>query len=637
MACFAGILLAASTAFSQAALRSEALLPDTTKGFVSTFDLARVSAQWEKTQVGQLMKDPMMKPFSEDLQDQMQERFAEAHVKLGLTWDDIKGVPSGEVAAARIQPAPGKAALAIVMDVTGRRPQAEGLVKKAAENLVKSGAKASVKAVGADRIHRFDLPKDDGKAEQMYAFYFLSDTWLIVSDSEMVIGAVIDRAAGKKAGRTLGDVEAFQKTMARCQKEVGQQVPQIRWFVEPFGYYEVLDVVNPERFTKQRKGKSMFQVLKETGFTAIQGAGGFVDFSVPDPRVLSGGYEVLHRTAVYAPPPYQQAAKMMVLPNAKDLAPQPWVPRDVATYTTIYVDVQNAFNHFGPLYDALFGNGAKGVWDDTLGGLIQDPNGPQIDLNKELVAHLGQRLTTISDYELPITPTSERLLYAIETRDEKAAAAGIEKWFRNDKTVQKRQFGDFVIWESVPAPARRPLRNPNVVGPPLPGAQPLPNLGPKRPGRQPAQQKLLPTAAVTVAHNQLFIASHIEFLQKALAQGQNPQDSLGQRLDFKLVDATLNQFGVPDNCARLFSRTDEEYRPTYELVKQGKMPESKTMLGRALNRFMGAGKQGVVRKQEIDGAKLPNYDVVRRCLGPAGTLAYGEAEGWFLIGFTLKK
>ena len=30
---------------------------------------------------------------------------------------------------------------------------------------------------------------------------------------------------------------------------------------------------------------------------------------------------------------------MLVFPNKSDFAPQPWVPRDVATYVTMYVDI----------------------------------------------------------------------------------------------------------------------------------------------------------------------------------------------------------------------------------------------------------------------------------------------------------
>jgi hypothetical protein len=67
------------------------------------------------------------------------------------------------------------------------------------------------------------------------------------------------------------------------------------------------------------------------------------------------------------------------------------------------------------------------------------------------------------------------------------------------------------------------------------------------------------------------------------------------------------------------------------------MPESETMLARVLNALFGEGKKGVVRTQRIDGRQLPDYQVVRRYLGPAGFQARSEPTGWFLKGFTLSK
>ena len=67
------------------------------------------------------------------------------------------------------------------------------------------------------------------------------------------------------------------------------------------------------------------------------------------------------------------------------------------------------------------------------------------------------------------------------------------------------------------------------------------------------------------------------------------------------------------------------------------MPESETMVGRVLNTIFGAGKKGVIRKAEVDGSKLPDYDYVRRYLGPAGVEVTSEPTGWFVKGFRLGK
>ncbi len=93
----------------------------------------------------------------------------------------------------------------------------------------------------------------------------------------------------------------------------------------------------------------------------------------------------------------------------------------------------------------------------------------------------------------------------------------------------------------------------------------------------------------------------------------------------------------PKKCFRFFSRTDEEYRPTYELIRQNKMPRERIAVRQIAQRLFGEEKRGATRKQKIDGRELPDYQVVRRYLGPAGLQVTSEPDGWFLKGFTLTK
>jgi hypothetical protein len=158
----------------------------------------------------------------------------------------------------------------------------------------------------------------------------------------------------------------------------------------------------------------------------------------------------------------------------------------------------------------------------------------------------------------------------------------------------------------------------------------------KRNSEEEQEVRLLPHAAVTAAHGHLLIASHLDFLLKILPQLAQ-REQLARDVDYRLVNSTLLKFAPPEHCVESFSRTDEEYRPTYELIKLGKMPESETMLARILNAIAGPTKKGVVRKQRINGSQMPDFQIVRRYLGPAGLEVTSEANGWFVKGFMLPK
>ena len=102
----------------------------------------------------------------------------------------------------------------------------------------------------------------------------------------------------------------------------------------------------------------------------------------------------------------------------------------------------------------------------------------------------------------------------------------------------------------------------------------------------------------------------------------------------------MSQLAAGMAAAKFFVRTDEAFRPVYELLRQGRMPESETLLGRVLNRLLTPPddeEEGILRKQKIDGRQLPEFEMVRRYFSPAGTVIRSYDDGWFIAGATLSK
>ncbi len=715
-ACWASLHV--GPAWGQAVPRSDRLLPDTTVGYLSVGDWNRLKEHWNKTQIGKLMADPVMQPFIEDFSRQLDERFSDAQHRLGVKLEDLKGVPGGELAAAIIRPGVKQGAVAILVDVSGHTEQAKELVRKITKHQLDQGAKQRQHAIRGVEVRVFDLPRqepqhapnrgigtaaedDDETTAVRTAAYFLKDNLLVVSDDVRAIEGIIERLTGQQLP-CLADLPAYKAVMSRCQRDAPNIQPQVRWFLHPVYYADTARAATPPE--RRGRGKSAFEVLLNQGFAAIQGMGGFVDFAAE-------GFELVHRTAIYAPKPYSKAMSMLSFPDGSDYTPQPWVPREIATYTTFYVDLLNAFDNVGSLADELLSEpqflfaaaaqfekdlsegqfppalrkefaenrirlGEKfevrtripgevweirdlekknvflarkvfrklpdgkseprlriavevPVWEEILQGLKTGANGPQIDLREEFIAHLGQRVSILTDYQTPITINSERLLFAIEVRDQQAVLAGLAKLLDPDikaKTAVKRQYGAYTIWEFV--------QDESAIPPPPIVA--IPSIG-KVPSETPQPQpKLLPTAAITVAHGQLMIASHIDFLYKVLKPVE-PKKSLAHDLDFKKVTEWIEGFSMAGQCARSFSLTDEEYYVTYELIRQNKFAGSNMLVARLLSSFSGTIQKGETRKGKFDGSSLPDYSVVRKSLGPAGLVVSNQQDGWFIKGFTCTK
>jgi hypothetical protein len=610
-------LVLASGSVLLAAPASERLLPATTKGFLSVGNVDQLRSQWAKTQIGQLMADPIMQPFVEDFRAQLQGKWSQSHHKLGVTWDDLEGVPAGEVAMAMIQPSKTEAAFAMLVDVTGHPKETAALMEKIAKTLAAEQAKKTSADVLGTRLIVFDLPKTDSHPARQ-AIFCVREELLIASDSMQVVEGILARFGGRSQD-TLEALPAFAAVMARCHTAAGDLAPDARWFLEPFGYTEAARAASTER---RKKGTDMLKILKNQGFTAIQGLGGYVNLAV-------GKFELVHRTFVYAPPvkagedKYELAANMLDFPNGDNFEPQAWVPREVASYASFDLKPSKMFEASKTLVNEIVGDP---VFEDVIESIEKDPNGPQINIRRELIAQLGGRATVLSDYLLPITPKSERMLFAIDVKDAGALAATIEKSMKTDPQAKRHDFNGHVIWEIVNEEAALPMIT----------IENHPSFAPGGEDEEEPEKRMLPNSAVTVAFGQLFVATHYDFLTKVLSTVPERQQ-LSQSLEYRLVREDLDRLAGNQVCAQVFARTDEEYRAVYELIRTGRMPESETLLGKLLNAVLGEGKEGVPRAQRINGSRLPDFEAVRRYFGPAGLTSTSEAGGWFLTGFALGK
>ena len=91
------IIMAQSGIAAEAVLTGEYLLPDTTRGFLAITNVDSLIEHYNKTQLGKLTSDPVMEPFTKDVRRQFENRWSGVHERLGLTLDDLKEVPGGEV------------------------------------------------------------------------------------------------------------------------------------------------------------------------------------------------------------------------------------------------------------------------------------------------------------------------------------------------------------------------------------------------------------------------------------------------------------------------------------------------------------------------------------------------------------
>ena len=617
-------LLAATLA--SAGPPSDTLLPLTTKGYVSIARPKEFDERWNKTQIGQMFNDEVMKAFVDDFHKQIREDFGNIERKLGLTFDDLRGVTGGEMSISLIERKGQEASLAITIDVAGHQKQADGMLAAVEKRFAGKKGKKTTADAGGTKLHVFNVPAEaGGKAQQ--TIYFVKDNTLVGIDDRAEAEAILKRFAGN-ATDNLKSVKAYQTTMDKCRAQAGQLEPELRWWIDPFGFI----FADRTLHEPSKRDQDIAKILYENGFDSIQGAGGYLN------QLVDGHIELLARTSIYAPPVnendplrWKSSMRMMQLPNGPPVEPQSWVPRDVAKYITISLKLTDAFDHVGPVFDAIQDH--EDAWKNTLDGWKNDPYGQQVDVRKGFVENMGNRVTVMSSYDTPISEDSERSVFALEAKDEKALAKTLEKWMAKETDVVKRQVGQYVIYERVAA-GEAPSE------PDVPGFTAVrTGSDEKSTSERKRKERVLPNSAVTVALGHMMLASDINYLTQIL-EGYGQRERLASAADYQQMAEVFNKLAPGERSGWLFGRSDEEVRPTFDMIREGKMPQSKSMLGKLLNKLLtteAERKEGVPRQQKINGANLPEFEAVRRYFGPRGAVVKSEKDGWFITSALLNK
>ena len=636
----AGVLvLSASLATAAGMAPSEKVFPDSTLAWLSVRDPQELRERFDRSPYGRLIADPAMKTFVDGLKEQVSKNGKQRLSKLGLTLDDLAKVVGGEIAAAAIQPEGGRMATVLVVDTTGREDEARKLLDTLDARLLERKAeKVAVPGAPAELVV-YQLPptedeRDPSSPRERRVAFALAPSALVVGDDAVQVGqafAVLDQGRAD----SLVTLEAFKAVESRCAPAVPAAAAPLRWFVKPLPFASAWREANPPR--EKRKGPDYVAILGRQGFDAVQAAGGLLVFS-------EGAHAMRHHSFVYAPAlpgrdagsidRYDRAARMLRFPTAADIAPPDWVPHDVGGWTALQWDLQTAFTSAETLVDDVVGD--TGVYDDVIASLKEDPDGPQIDVEQDLVACLDGRISVITAHVEPLGLDSDRVVFALKCADEARVAATIAKVMNADADMQKIEIGGQTAWELIDRSHAIPKLEVETPGGAVTHADDEDEGAKRRQRLREKEEKLLPHSTVTVARGHLLIASHRDILERVLTADGGP-DQLGSAADFKAMAAEMARYAPGETAARSFGREDVSIRPTYELLRQGSMPKAQSVFGQLLNAVLGDGKPGTVREQRIDGSTLPEFELVRKYFGTAGTALEAFPDGWRLTGVVLPR
>ena len=632
-------------------LPSEQLLPASTRVWVSVADPQALRKRFEQSAIGGLVYDPLMSTFLDGLRQQGKTSADPLRGTLEVTLEEVEQIAGGEIALGVMERADGFLSTIALIDTSGREDRVKPVVEAVLARVASKGAKP---LAAPDAIKAFSMPvvaaAGSSPNTPAPATAAPREFALAVAPSAVIVGDRLDAVAelaamiapagtgpatGGVRANPLQSVPAFAKVMERCGQGVPATAATVRWFVDPLAYLAADRRTYPPK--KNKKGPDYVAILRRQGFDAVNAVGGYLFFG-------EGKVDLRHNTLVYAPPQngrpadgpdrFQKAARMLRFPNVAGLAPAPWVPEGSASWLSLQWDIANAFDSMQPLVDDVVGE--EGVFDDVIASLEEDPDGPQIDVRGDLIKHLGTRCMVASDHVSPVDPDCERMLIAIETSDPEAVSAVIAKGMASESGVRQVDVGGHVIWETVrpAASAERAASASDTSGDDAANNRRI------RQREREEKDSVWPNLSVAVAHGHILLASHRDFLERVLASSKT--SSIVEDGDYQEVATELQRLLGGEWALSSFSRSEKTIRPAYELLRAGKLPESKSLAGTMLKRLLegdsqtGGKPQGAGQpKQQVDGSSLPEFEQIRRYFGVNGMSMQSTPDGWYLVGVGL--
>ncbi len=617
-------------------LGSEHFLPQTTKAWLSLSSLNDLAGAVSETQMGKLAQDPDLSPVVDSINSQLTEWMDQRNVKFALNMEKLNTLSDGEICFAGILNKVGaqaetvRHAIVILADTRGHKLDVERLLEDVEKDLTVRGATKTELEIHGLTTTRWDFKKPKGIASRESAFFAVVSDRLVACDDQAifaeVVAAILDPTSQQNS---LAKHEAFMKIRERCLSDDSPTAPQIKWFIEPFGYVELTDAMR-EKNRKARLDASAAEprevaaILERQGFAAAKASGGDITFAV-------NGLDMIHRGFVYAPPKadgsrFEKAAQMLDFSNSgSEINVESWVPGSAATCATVHWDFVKGLDGIGLLFDEFT---KPGNWATVVDGWKKGRQGIKFDVYG-LVPRLDGKITFLSDFEEPIVEGSERIVVGIKIKPEE----GNEDWISSElDSFFKPQKSN---WKAVPFTGRRTIwkaekkadNSDNELDGLLDDLDDLDT--PK--DKEQIEEPLFPEQYILVANNNIFFSNDLTYLKKVAEDSSSP---LNGSDELKLMNDKLDELSPAIDSMRQFGRVDRSVKFVYELLRKNKMPRDNSLFAKVLKNF----KEGDMAKK-IDGSKLPQdfENVVAPFLGLSGWSVETEEDGWFFIAAILPR
>ena len=588
------------------------LLPQDTLAYIRLDDAEDLRDDLKDSSIGQMLNDPKLRPFADDLYGTAKDLFDLISENVGVSLDELLAIPHGQVAIA-IHPAKPledddeKPTLelssdlsdeerkerennvwrreqfgfggTLIVDAGDNIEQLMAIVGKLEEAVTRGGRRRRVKEVDGVEVIRM-LPRRPGRPP---IEYFEKDGTLVIGLGHRCAQDVLDHWRGKSDEKTLADNANFGTIISRC---VGAEDtrPQITFYVDP---HAIID-----RIIKASGNLTVAMVwpaIENLGVSRIGGIGG---------SSFRGGeiFEGISHIHIKVDPP-RDGVLGLLRPETGETTPPKWVPDSISGFTTIHWDIEQAYDNLGKVLDQFQGA-------DSLKRFVEEPVEKRtgVDLREDLFANITGRLARVSWIEKPVRLNSNVTVFAFEVEDAIKAKSVLAKMRDRDPDAMKvDSISGHVVYRF------------------------------RGPGDRFPQNLRRPEPSLMILGKWLIYSDSVAFLEKAALANADNLPRLVNDPEFDLVASELGgKLDGEQPFLLSFVQGSEGIRLFYDLAKEETSKQ-------ALRRW-GENNNPVAQQLSdlLERNELPKFSEFEKYFAPTGMFGYDEPDGMHFGFYTLR-
>ena len=364
------LLLASPTLAQELPVRpdTEMLLPETTIAMAKVTNFGEFFKKMKTSLGAKMIEDETLSPLVNQLYEAGEDQYARVEETVGLSLDELRSLPSGEMTVALVAPRRKDTAVVVFLELDDENEAVDLALGRARELVEEHNGNEQVSSDFED------LEFEKAIVKGTPIFFCRHDGVMIGSTSKEVLDDIFLRWSGgeNKKVRPLSENRKFITIGNRCSAS-DEYPADAMFYIDPIGIFKA-----------NAKGKTNMQVvvalLPVFGLDGLLAAGG--NF-----YAQTDGYEtIVHGHVMLASPREGLFDAIALKPG--EYYPQQWVPVNVGSYMTTSWDAQQMYAGIEEISNTI----SDGSFEQFLSGFTKTVG---FDLKESLIDEMNGRISVI--------------------------------------------------------------------------------------------------------------------------------------------------------------------------------------------------------------------------------------------------